>query len=205
MEAIINTTKTMSSREIAELTGKPHNDVLKAIRAMESAWLKITKGNFSLSEYTDSTGRKQPMYELTKKECLYVATKFNDEARARLVLRWEELEVKQEIVQPQSQIDILVQSVLLLKEQEQRVAKVEEKVKELEAKTQTRPNYFTVVGYGTLNGINVNLSLASRLGRKASMLCKLRNIQTDEIPDPRFGRVKLYPKQVLEEVFAEPL
>jgi len=35
----------------------------------------------------------QPYYSLTKTECLYIATKFNDEARARLVLRWEELEV----------------------------------------------------------------------------------------------------------------
>lgn len=32
------------------------------------------------------------MYALTKTECLYVATKFNDEARAKLVIRWEELE-----------------------------------------------------------------------------------------------------------------
>jgi hypothetical protein len=29
---------------------------------------------------------------LTKTECLYIATKFNDEARAKLVLRWEQLE-----------------------------------------------------------------------------------------------------------------
>jgi len=55
----------MTSRDIAEVTGNPHNDVLKAIRAMEGAWYKVTKGNFSLSEYTDSTGRKLPMYELT--------------------------------------------------------------------------------------------------------------------------------------------
>ena len=33
-----------------------------------------------------------PCYQLTKTECLYIATKFNDEARAKLVLRWEELE-----------------------------------------------------------------------------------------------------------------
>jgi hypothetical protein len=33
-----------------------------------------------------------PCYVLTKTECLYIATKFNDEARAKLVLRWEELE-----------------------------------------------------------------------------------------------------------------
>ena len=36
--------------------------------------------------------REVPCYQLTKTECLYIATKFNDEARARLVLRWEELE-----------------------------------------------------------------------------------------------------------------
>ena len=36
--------------------------------------------------------REVPCYSLTKTECLYIATKFNDEARAKLVLRWEELE-----------------------------------------------------------------------------------------------------------------
>ena len=87
--------QTMSSLEIARLTGKPHNDVLKAIRAMEPAWTKITEGKFSRSEYKDSTGRSLPCFELTKTECLYVATKFNDEARAKLVIRWEELEKKQ--------------------------------------------------------------------------------------------------------------
>jgi phage regulator Rha-like protein len=34
------------------------------------------------------------MYELTKTESLYIATKFNDEARAKLVLRWEQLETR---------------------------------------------------------------------------------------------------------------
>ena len=85
----------MTSLEIAELTGKNHNDVLKAIRKMEPAWAKVTQGNFSLSTYQDVTGRTLPCYVLTKTECLYVATKFNDEARAKLVLRWEELEMEE--------------------------------------------------------------------------------------------------------------
>ncbi|MDR0769393.1 MAG: hypothetical protein LBE71_05775 [Dysgonamonadaceae bacterium] len=34
------------------------------------------------------------MYRLTRRECLYVATKYNDEARAILILRGEELEEK---------------------------------------------------------------------------------------------------------------
>ena len=86
--------QTMSSLEIAKLTGKPHNDVLKAIRAMETAWEKVNGGKFSRVEYKDAKGEMRPAFELTKTECLYVATKFNDEARAKLVIRWEELEKK---------------------------------------------------------------------------------------------------------------
>ena len=76
------------------MTRKSHPKVcvLKAIRKMEPAWAKVTQGNFSLSTYQDATGRTLPCYVLTKTECLYIATKFNDEARAKLVLRWEELE-----------------------------------------------------------------------------------------------------------------
>ena len=90
--------QTMSSLEIAKLTGKPHNDVMKAIRAMEPAWEKVQQGKFSLLQKTydlpNGGHKQQPYYELTKTECLYVATKFNDEARAKLVIRWEELEKK---------------------------------------------------------------------------------------------------------------
>ena len=86
----------MTSLEIAELTGKQHKDVLKAIRTMEPAWVKVQGRNFSLLQKTynlPNGGKKMmPYYSLTKTECLYIATKFNDEARARLVLRWEELE-----------------------------------------------------------------------------------------------------------------
>ena len=82
----------MTSLDIAEISGKPHNDVLKAIRKMEPAWVEVTGGNFSLSEYLDPTGRKLPCYLLTKTETLYIATKFKDGMRAKLVLRWEELE-----------------------------------------------------------------------------------------------------------------
>ena len=86
--------QTMSSLEIAKLTGKPHNDVLKAIRAMEPAWEKIAEGNFSRGSYKDANNQERPCFFLTKTECLYVATKINDEARAKLVIRWEELEKK---------------------------------------------------------------------------------------------------------------
>ena len=82
----------MTSLEIAELTGKQHKNVMQAIRNMEPAWEKVNGLKFQLVEYRDAKGELRPCYQLTKTECLYIATKFNDEARARLVLRWEELE-----------------------------------------------------------------------------------------------------------------
>ena len=87
--------QTMSSLEIARLTGKDHAHVMRDIRNMEPAWEKISQSKFGLASYSDAQGKQRPCYELTKTECLYVATKFNDEARAKLVIRWEELERKE--------------------------------------------------------------------------------------------------------------
>jgi phage antirepressor YoqD-like protein len=92
MKEIVLNTETMTSLQIAEVTGKLHKDVLEAIRNMESAWVKVNGRKFPLVEYKDAKGEMRPMYQLNKTECLYVATKFKDEARARLVIRWEELE-----------------------------------------------------------------------------------------------------------------
>jgi phage regulator Rha-like protein len=88
--------QTMTSLEIAELTGKNHFDLMRAIRKMEPAWEKTCGCKFALTSRTivqpNGGTREVPCYSLTKTECLYIATKFNDEARARLVLRWQELE-----------------------------------------------------------------------------------------------------------------
>lgn len=94
--------QTITSMEIAEITGKNHSDVLRAIRKMEPAWEEVQKSKFALlqRETTVNNGAKHlnPYYELTKTECLFVATKFNDVARAKLVLRWEQLE-KEKLMQ----------------------------------------------------------------------------------------------------------
>ena len=84
--------RKITSIEIAQLSGKPHGDLLKSIRRQEVGWHKVTQGKFSLSEYRDQSGRKLPMYEFTKAESLYIASKFDDVVRAKLVVRWMELE-----------------------------------------------------------------------------------------------------------------
>ena len=92
--------QTMTSLEIAELTGKQHKNIMQAIRNMEPAWEKVQGLKFQLSSRTydlPNGGTKEvPCYVLTKTECLYIATKFNDEARAKLVLRWQQLELAEQ-------------------------------------------------------------------------------------------------------------
>lgn len=39
-------------------------------------------------------GEKRPEYQLNKEETLYVATKYSDETRAKLIMRWKQLEVE---------------------------------------------------------------------------------------------------------------
>lgn len=128
---IIERKETMTSLEIAEVTGKQHSHVMEAIRKMEPAWEKVSESKFRLASYTDAQGKGRPCYELTKRECLFIATKFNDEARARLVIRWEQLEKEQH--QPKlSQLEILVMSAQNLLEQSRRIEKVEQRLDQME-------------------------------------------------------------------------
>ena len=103
----------MTSLEIAEVTGKQHCHIMAAIRKMEPAWQKVNQSNFRLVEYHDKKGELRPCYLLTKTETLYIATKFNDESRARLVLRWEELELERMDFGPQKLPALGVQKKIL--------------------------------------------------------------------------------------------
>lgn len=116
----------MTSLQIAEINGKPHNDVMKAIRKMEPAWQKVQGGNFSLMQEeveTNNGGHKmRPYYSLNKEECLYIATKFNDEARAKLIKRWKELEEQHRKPSvPQNYLEAL-KSLVKTEEEKQQLA-----------------------------------------------------------------------------------
>ena len=64
---------------------------MQAIRKMEPAWKKIAASNFRLGTYKDANGQLRPCYQLTKTECLYIATKFigegSESPRQRLQYR----------------------------------------------------------------------------------------------------------------------
>lgn len=110
-----------------------------------------------------------------------------------------------EVIKPLSQIEIIAQSAQILLEQEKRISTVEEKINLIEARTTTRPDYFTVAGYASLHKTPVNIRQAASIGRQASDLCKKTMQPIDSCFDPRFGKVNMYPTNVLDVIFSRPI
>lgn len=84
--------EVMTSREIADLTGKEHKNVMQDIRNLVAQLPEKDRLNFQLTSYTDSQNRGKPMYQLSKKGCLCLASGYRADLRMAIINRWEELE-----------------------------------------------------------------------------------------------------------------
>ena len=85
--------ETMTSLEIAEVTGKQHQHVLRDIDALLVQGLDAS--NFGLTSYKDKSNCEQRCYQLTKKGCLILASGYDALLREKIINRWEELETKE--------------------------------------------------------------------------------------------------------------
>lgn len=74
-----------TSLKVADTFGKRHTDVLRTIRNLECS-PEFTERNFAPSEYTDVTGRKLPMYTITRDGFAFLASGFTGKEAAQ----WKE-------------------------------------------------------------------------------------------------------------------
>ena len=96
--------QTMSSKEIADMTGKEHKDVLRDIRNMFEQ-LQIDSAQFC-AQYKDSTGRTLPCFNLDKDLSICLVSGYNVQLRMAIIKRWNELEAQVlEAVRPSYMIE----------------------------------------------------------------------------------------------------
>lgn len=102
MSLVVDNTKplTMSTRQIAELTGKNHNDVRRDFRNMLESLQKGSKlaggnlsnsaqiGFYTESTYKDSKNRVQPMYELDEDLCNTLVMGYDAPLRFKIAKEW---------------------------------------------------------------------------------------------------------------------
>lgn len=90
----INAKEVMTSIEIAETTGKRHADVMRDIRNIMEQLDNEAERNFALSSYLSEQNKELPMYILSKKGSLCLASGYDAKLRMAIIERWEELESK---------------------------------------------------------------------------------------------------------------
>ena len=96
---ILQAKGTMTSLEIAEITGKEHYNILRDIKD-EISKLGTERAEliFELSQYKDTTGRKLPMYIANVQGILQLGARYSADVRYRLIEKVTKKEVSQNYV-----------------------------------------------------------------------------------------------------------
>lgn len=198
----LTTVAQMTSLEVAEITGKEHKSVLRDIRDEIEKLVSqriFTEHIFVPSEYQDKTGRTLPMYILTKEGVLQLAARYDAVVRYKLI---EKVSQPTKILSPVQQL--LAQAQILV-EMDSRLGIAEQGIRRLEnnQRRTITSNQLTVIAYANMKGIKPNSYNSSSVGRKATKLCRERNLLVGKVVDSKYGLINTYPEEILDEIFFE--
>lgn len=217
MNNLMNASLTMTSKEIATLVEKRHYNVKRTIDTLVKNGV-ILKPQIGFSEEISNLGLpiQREVYVFNyerKRDTFIVVAQLSPEFTARLVDRWQELEAQQTKPMTLAELALVnAQALVALEKEQARLAAEQRQLIERQEATEQRldqietaSDHFTVIGWWRYAQKNGSLSVAdaAKMGRKAAIFCKQHEVPTGEVPDPRFGVVKTYPKWVLDDLFAQ--
>jgi len=183
----------MSSLEIAELTGKPHNDVLKDIRRI-LAEAEIGEGKFSHT-YLSSQNKQLPCFNLPRRECDLVIAGYSVKYRLAIIDRWQELEKTKNAQLPQTYIEALQQ--LIIKEQERERLEIENK--KLNTLIDNEFGYVSIIRAAAYLEVNEKVFNWSVL----KTMTKGLGLEVKKVPSPRFAYMNLYPIKAFQMAYPD--
>ncbi len=96
-QTFLNPALSMTSREIADLTGKQHPHILRDIRTMITRLEADPNLDWHCESesYVDVQGKKRTQYRLDKLTTLTLVSGYDPVLRMRIIARWQELEAQQ--------------------------------------------------------------------------------------------------------------
>lgn len=211
-----------TSLKVAEIFGKEHSKVMRDITNLYCSD-DFRAANFGGSSYTSEQNKQFPMYEMTKDGFTFLVMGYTGKKAAAFkeayIKRFNEMEA--ELRKKDNPTELLMASEKAYLDQRDRIDEIDRRdrnhglmignlwskfcdmfadVEYLKQKMSTETNYFTVAGYCSYRGIRITSQTASRLGRRASKMCKNRNLPIEQLTDKRYGKVNAYPYEVLKEI-----
>lgn len=211
-----------TSLKVAEIFGKEHSKVMRDITNLYCSD-DFRAANFGGSSYTSEQNKQLPMYEMTKDGFTFLVMGYTGKKAAAFkeayIKRFNEMEA--ELRKKENPIELLMTSAKAYLDQRDRIDEIDRRdrnhglmignlwskfcdmfadVEYLKQKMSTETNYFTVAGYCSYRGIRITSQGASRIGRRASKVCKNRNLPVEQLADKRYGKVNAYPYEVLKEI-----
>jgi len=219
---------TTTSRKVAEVFKKQHDDVLKSIKKIECSD-EFRLGNFSESSYTNQQNKVQPMYELTRDGLTFLcmgytgkkAAKFKEMYIAEFNRMEQHIKDQQQAIlaKPMNMLEMIANMALEANETNKRQEalamkqvlleaeqlKTEERLRKVECKQITSEEedmWYTARGYASLKGYkNFYKDVSKRIGNISSFLCRQKDIEPRKLPDSNYGQINSYPVDILESAF----
>ena len=210
---------TISSREIAELTGKEHKNVVRTIKDLISAEILDAQIEPLKFEYR---GQWFDYYELSKRDSFVVVARLSPEFTAHIVDRWQELEQKLNPVfnLPQD----LPSALRALADTHEQLQKAQFE-HEIAVKTKAHiSDKKTATAMATAsNAVQENQRLKDQIGqskKNATTLsvermtgktytwqplnkwCKAHGVKPQKVHDERYGKVNTYPFQAWMDIYS---
>ena len=198
--------------DILELT----NPTVVAKRLDEDEVTKFNLGSkFGITNFTNESGLYTLILRSDKKE----AKPFRKWITSEVIPAIRKTGKYEEKKKPLTQAELILQQAQWMVEAESRINNIENNViglantiedndksiKRLEnnQRRTVTSNHLTVIAYANIKGIKPKSYHAPSVGKKATKICREKDLLIGTTVDSRYGLINTYPVEVLDEIFFE--
>lgn len=208
--SIIDGKPMTTSLAIAQGTENEHASVLALIRKYLPDFETFGGVRFEIEPFETNGGIQQREYAILneRQSTLVLSYMRNSEIirafKIRLVSEFYRMAEQQRPLSLAQIALVNAQALVKLEEEQRQLALRQEATERRLDQIETATDHFTIIGwwrYAKQSG-SLAIAEAAKFGRQATLYCKDHEVPMGEVPDPRFGVVKTYPKWVLDELFA---